>query len=50
MDALSVPIEKHSREVLPTVTRVFVFVYLIIGCSHILLLPDHLTIYLGSIA
>lgn len=50
MDALSIPIERHSREVLPTVTRVFIFVYLVIGCSHILLLPDHLTVYLGSLA
>ncbi len=50
MDTLSSPFHRHAQEVLPTIARVFIFVYLIIGCSHFLLLPDHLTLPMTLVA
>lgn len=50
MDKLSASIERDARDVLPTVTRVFIFVYLVIGCSHFLLLPDALTLPMSLLA
>ncbi|MBO6556334.1 MAG: PAS domain S-box protein [Pseudomonadales bacterium] len=50
MDSLSSSFHRHAQEVLPTTVRVFIFVYLIIGCSHLLLLSDQLALPMTSVA
>lgn len=50
IDPLQPEIDRHSRELIGTVTPIFIFVYVIISGSHILLLPEHMVTIMTVLA
>ncbi len=50
MEELNKALDRHSRELLPTLVRVFVFIYVIIGGAHLVVLPEGLLLPLSGLA